>query len=901
MAKLRINTIYDGGQEGSIANMINSLKTSIESMQQQSFMRGVSGESVKSKVVSFKEILELAKVYDSNGYEVTDINGKINRIFSIDQSSEWRITNSISLKDIAKDWWYDKVKAMKFTVFYTGENTITNTPFLVFVDPRLEYINKYVNSGNCEFNDKSCIIAIRGNVSDGNDIKIEISPIFPRLYYNEGARSFCWEINGERTSVSAQGISGKDGESAAIKEVTAIYKNNEGDKKVYNIETTPNDTLIILSYNEGDKRYTCFDTSVTEYMDNINDGTMCIINILGVSGKDECIVDGYNNGKLLYGSEEIANVSTADVTFGVTKKNINDNTIEIITNNIKFRNFIKTISGSAVFSDLEHVTFGNVEAEANNANTMSFKAGNDTYNNIVSSYSTTGDVALSFVHGAHAQKAYSAANKDEYYKQMIGINKKSVLDIINYDVSIGTDEIPSNFAVHGQASFGNSYQPVSVYINSKASDSITPASLNISVNNTFDKPLVNLYTSPSSQFLIRTNNSDKGLTIQSLSPKSGINDALTIINNHTSNVNGDAISTSKYANSVKVYNKLEAKDTEITGILKVAPDNKYRRNGIDLDKVRLRTSKEANFNIASNSIGFGPNFEEMAWFRYEGKTKNTIVLEGPVVNGSRPTAVLNGSLSVKYSANIDGTLNAGNTTVNLLTASNTTVGSLNALDTSVKKLNVDGASKFFGIMDAINVTPNVLHIPNNGLTKYTFNSFIRTSFNKFVEILYVPITLKMGNFTKIQNNEFVCDMSFYYGNKNYSDNYSKTLSGFSQNGTNVTWPNGTPAWCKKLLRFYLQGSHGNNYLEIEPYYMNETDKFQYINASAFNTAVIIPNTKILGISSNSSYKTEIRNANSNHEIICVTMYNNSNNQVPETDWKQNVTLEIYMLGYIFNF
>ena len=31
------------------------------------------------------------------------------------------------------------------------------------------------------------------------------------------------------------------------------------------------------------------------------------------------------------------------------------------------------------------------------------------------------------------------------------------------------------------------------------------------------------------------------------------------------------------------------------------------------------------------------------------------------------------------------------------------------------------------------------------------------------------------------------------------------------------------------------------------------------------------------------------------------MYNNSNNQVPETDWKQNVTLEIYMLGYIFNF
>ena len=890
MAKLRINTIYDGGQEGSIANMINSLKTSIESMQQQSFMRGVSGESVKSKVATFKEILELAKVYDSNGHEVTDTNGKINRIFSIDQSSEWRITNSISLKDIAKDWWYDKVKAMKFTVFYTGENTITNTPFLVFVDPRLEYINKYVNSGNCEFNDKSCIIAIRGNISDGNDIKIEISPIFPRLYYNEGARSFCWEINGERTSVSAQGISGKDGESAAIKEITAIYKNSSGDKKVYNIETTPNDTLIILTYNEGDKKHTCFDSSVTKYMYNINDCTMCIVNILGVSDKDECIVDGYNNGKLFYGSEEIANVSTADVTFGVTKKNLNDNTIEIITNNIKFRNFIKTISGSAVFSDLEHVTFGNVEAEANNANTMSFKAGNDAYNNIVSSYSTDGNVALSFVHGTHAQKAYSAANKDEYYKQMIGINKKSVLDIINYDVNVGTDEIPSNFAVHGQASFGNSDKLAGVYINRNVNDRVVSGALNVSVNNTFDTPLVNLYTSPRSQFLINTNYDGEGLTIRTLSSTSGYGDALMIKNNHTPNIKGDTISTTKYANSVHIFNKLETHDIEAVGLLKIVTSSGYRRDGIDLEKVKLRTDGGKNLNIVANSICFGSSFDKMAWLKYDGN--KTITLGASrLADGSYTTTKLNNNLEVSGKARVDGTL----------TARKADVGPLNALDTSVTKLNVDGPSKFFGIMDAKNVTPNVLHITNTGLTKYTFNSFIRTGSNKFVDILYVPITLKMGNFTKIQNNEFTCDLSFYYGNKNSLDNYSKTLSGFSQNGTNVTWPRGTPAWCKKLLRFYLQGSGGSNYLEIEPYYMNETDKFQYINASAFNTAVIIPDTKILGISSKSNYKTEIRNKNSSHEIICITMYDSNNHQTAETNWKNNVTLEIYMLGYIFDF
>ena len=884
MAKLRINTIYDGGQEGSIANMINSLKTSIESMQQQSFMRGVSGESVKSKVVTFKEILELAKVYDSNGYEVTDINGKINRIFSIDQSSEWRITNSISLKDIAKDWWYDKVKAMKFTVFYTGENTITNTPFLVFVDPRLEYINKYVNSGNCEFNDKSCIIAIRGNVSDGNDIKIEISPIFPRLYYNEGARSFCWEINGERTSVSAQGISGKDGESAAIKEVTAIYKNSSGDKKVYNIETTPNDTLIILTYNEGDKKHTCFDSSVTEYMDGINDGTMCIINILGVSDKDECIVDGYNNGKLFYGSEEIANVSTADVTFGVTKKNSNDNTVEIITNNIKFRNFIKTISGSTVFSDLDHVTFGNVEAEANNANTMSFKASNDAYNNIVSSYSTDGDVALSFVHGTHAQKAYSAANKDEYYKQMIGANKKSVLDIINYDVNIGTDRLTSNFAVHGQASFGNSYHPGSVYINSKVGDSILPASLNISRNNTFDTPLVNLYTSPSSQFLIRTNG-DKDLTIQSLSPISGINDALTIRNNHTSNVNGGTISATKYANIVKIYNKLEARDVEMLGLLKFIPTSGYRRSGgIDLDNVKLRTDSKNNLNIVVNSICFGPTFDKMAWLNYV-ETDNVINL-GASIGHSKgkdiyPTTRLKSNLEVNGSATVSGALQASNTTVGSLNASNTTISghlTANSFSTFNYGLDVNGQL----------VLKNSLSIASNAFIKYNFFDSVK--------FICVPVTLKM-KFTGAVSNDFKCDMTIYYGTK--SNGIS--IPGVVQKNTSITWPRGTKEWCKKLLKFYFYGNRGQtNDFRIEPYFSQKDVNEEEVSGNSSTVVSAHQTTQILGISFKTKYKAKTYNDSIGGKPgLHIRMYDGGN-VVNESDWGNNVSLKLYLLAYIPN-
>lgn len=878
MAKLRINTIYDGGQEGSIANMINSLKTSIESMQQQSFMRGVSGESVKSKVASFKEILELTKVYDSNGYEVTDINGKINRIFSIDKNSEWRITNSTSLKDIDVEWWYDKVKAMKFTVFYTGENTITNTPFLVFVDPRLEYINKYVNSGNCEFNDKSCIIAIRGNVSDGNDIKIEISPIFPRLYYNKGARSFCWEINGERTSVSAQGISGKDGESATIKEVTAIYKNSSGDKKVYNIKTTPNDTLIILTYNEGDKTHTCFDSSVTEYMDGINDGTMCIINILGVTDIDESIVDGYNNGKLFYGSEEIANVSTADITFGVTKKNMNDNTIEIITNNVKFRNFIKTISGSAVFSNLEHVTFGNVEAEANNANTMSFKAGSDAYNNIVSSYSTDGNIALSFVHGTHAQKAYSAVNKDEYYKQMIGTNKKSVLDIINYDVNIGTDRLPSDFAVHGNTSFGNNDKTTNVKINCNTSDSkkIKTASLNISAQST--KPLVNLYVSPRSQFLISTDCGDEGLRIQTLSSTSGFGNALMIRNYHTSNVKGDAISNSKYANSVIVYNKLEAKDTEITGILKVAPYDDYTRNGIDLDKVRLRTNESANFNIASNCICFGPNFKEMAWFKYEGKDTNIIKLEGPRVDGSYPTAFLNGSLAVNYSTKINDTLNAGNTTVKTLQASQTTVSSLYVGKTST--LNGDLTTN-----GALHLN-KVLSIASSAYTKYNFNNDVK--------FICLPVTLQM-KFISANGNNFICNMRVYYGT-----NSNGISIRFEQNGSTINWPRNTKEWCKKLLKFYFFGSKNQrNDFRIEPYFSKMDDDEERVLGDNKTVISAHQTTQILGISFDTRFTAKTFNLEEGRPGVHIRMYDN-NRLVNETNWANNVTLTVYLLAYIPN-
>lgn len=880
MAKLRINTIYDGGQEGSIANMINSLKTSIESMQQQSFMRGVSGESVKSKVVSFKEILKLSKVYDSNGHEVTDINSKINRIFSIGKSSEWRITNSNSLKDINNNWWYDKVKAMKFTVFYTGENTITNTPFLVFVDPRLEYINKYVNSGNCEFNDKSCIIAIRGNVSDGNDIKIEISPIFPRLYYNEGARSFCWEINGERTSVSAQGISGKDGESATIKEVTAIYKNNEGDKKIYNVETSPNDTLIILSYNEGDKRYTCFDTSVTEYMDNVNDGTMCIINILGVSDKDECIVDGYNNGKLFYDSEEIANVSTADVTFGVTKKNLNDNTIEITTNNIKFRNFIKAISGSAVFSDLEHVSYGNVEAEASNANTMSFEAGNDAYNNIISSYSTNGDVALSFVHGAHAQKAYSAANKDEYYKQMIGTNKLSVLDIINYDVNIGTDGLTSNFAVHGNASFENSDQPVSVYINSKVSDSITPASLNISVNDTFDKPLVNLYTSPDSQFLIRTKG-DKILTIQSLSSISGINDALTITNNHTLNANGDTVSTTKYSNTVKIYNKLEARDVEMIGLLKFIPAFGYRRSGgIDLDNVKLRTDAENNLNIVANGIRFGTDFDKMAWLKYNGNI-NTITLDAPIKNNSLSTTELNSHLEVN-----------GKSTVGELTADDTTInGSLIVKKNSFFKSQLNVENTLF--------LDGVLQMQSNAYTNYYFKQ--TTNFPNIAEIACIPVMLEMSSFDQCRGYYFKCNIKVHYCGK------TKTLVGFVQDDDAPKWPSGTPNWCKKLVRFHLYGNDNNdNDLRIEPYYIDETTSNggpEYITSVSSLVVPAFPNTQILGVRSKSSYKTKISTKWTNYKQkwapgVHIWMCDNNNKIKNETEWNNKVTLLVYLLAYV---
>ena len=523
------------------------------------------------------------------------------------------------------------------------------------------------------------------------------------------------------------------------------------------------------------------------------------------------------------------------------------------------------------------MTFGNVEAEANNANTMSFKAGNDAYNNIVSSYSTDGNVALSFVHGTHAQKAYSAANKDVYYKQMIGANKTSVLDIINYDVNIGTDRLTSNFAVHGNASFENNYQPVSVYINSKASDSITPASLNISVNNTFDKPLVNLYTSPSSQFLIRTKG-DKGLTIQSLSPISGINDALTIINNHTSNVNGDTISTTKYANIVKIYNKLEARDVEMLGLLKFIPTSGYRRSGgIDLDNVKLRTDSRNNLNIVANSICFGSDFDKMAWLKYD-KNINTITLDAPIKNYSLSTTKLNSHLKVN-----------GTSTVGALIAANTTIKGT---------LIVENNSFFKSPLTVKNTLylDNVLYMQSNAYTNYSFKS--TTNFTG-ADIACIRVMLEMTSFSNCDTEYFKCNINVHY--------YGKTikLSGFTQDGNRPIWPGNTPKWCKHLVRFHLYGRNDND-LRIEPYYIDETTSNggpEYITAESNLVVPAFPNTQILGVRSKSSYKTKICNRWTDYKYryapgVQIWMCDNNNNNKNEKEWNGKVTLLIYLLAYV---
>ena len=123
------------------------------------------------------------------------------------------------------------IKLELFIDEHTGVAYMAN-PF-IFIDGRIADLNKYIlNHSNIDdtykhFHDYSTAIYGKGTFDRGNenhdpekpetwDWEMVNSDIVPKIYFDENIHEFCWEVNNQRTGVTAQGIKGDDGVSANI-------------------------------------------------------------------------------------------------------------------------------------------------------------------------------------------------------------------------------------------------------------------------------------------------------------------------------------------------------------------------------------------------------------------------------------------------------------------------------------------------------------------------------------------------------------------------------------------------------------------------------------------------------------------------------------------------------------
>lgn len=128
---------------------------------------------------------------------------------------------------------------------YTGTACLSE-PF-IFIDGRISGLNKIISSGSDteiykRFVDFS--IAVYGDATyNHNDINQDKNrpetwdwtfttvAIVPKLYFDDNINEFCWNVNGQRTGITAQGIKGNNGSTPNMIIATGEYSNPKIDIK----------------------------------------------------------------------------------------------------------------------------------------------------------------------------------------------------------------------------------------------------------------------------------------------------------------------------------------------------------------------------------------------------------------------------------------------------------------------------------------------------------------------------------------------------------------------------------------------------------------------------------------------------------------------------------------------
>ena len=213
------------------SNFGNNLKEQFENINNNfkilasaEFMKGAEGKTIKlSEVPAFKKNTEGKYIFTSLGAKLfsTILGITINENDSLNE-----IKNLIETEEDSYKQWAKLSTSAKYSVFdsfktgddeydgtinlysYEDEEKYIYSPMNYFRDARIDELNDS-ESDVSNFSDASC-----SYIYDGE--KFKTYTLYPTLYYNSTLGLICWKVNGEETSIAAQGLKGKDGNTCSV-------------------------------------------------------------------------------------------------------------------------------------------------------------------------------------------------------------------------------------------------------------------------------------------------------------------------------------------------------------------------------------------------------------------------------------------------------------------------------------------------------------------------------------------------------------------------------------------------------------------------------------------------------------------------------------------------------------
>ena len=428
-----INTISPNTGFGSIKDTLQSLYGEISRLQQAAYMRGINGKSVESKVMTFLDILK------ELGLAETPVEAQkyITDLFNI-QVNEWNI-------DVENFWGTaknDGVLYYKFNVF-TVDNKITVTPFMIYIDPRLSSVSSY--TGEKDFNDTSCMLEIAAKDS-GYTIKANY--LMPRLYWNKNVKAFCWNINGKQTSISAQGINGKDGADGNLKKCILATRVDTETKEGWYVKS---DSSITVDENEINNAIFRVSSNSDAYSSvSVDDNSLsagstviaCQYKLVDESATEVKADDYDSSGFKL--ADNSKTVVLDDIIFGT----VGTKGGHYVVNgaDTSFKSLITSSGNSDPFAQIEFSTVGTGGiADTNPIQHVHIKSGKDGNQHRLVSFKNSNNedengqpnlttLSLVYATGETPKKIYSTPYIDSV--SSFASTTASVFDIYNYNVNI---------------------------------------------------------------------------------------------------------------------------------------------------------------------------------------------------------------------------------------------------------------------------------------------------------------------------------------------------------------------------------------------------------------------------------------------------------------------------------